>query len=727
MRTYCTYFDRNYLFKAAALIDSLNRHEKRPFRILAVCLDEVSRTILEKMKLPNVVAVPIHLLEERDEPLLEAKKNRSLVEYYFTLTPTVILRLLERYNLEEITYVDADLYFFSSPDPIFSEFTGHSVLIHEHRFSPRHSHRIIYGKYNVGLLCFRNDEKGLAVLKWWRDRCIEWCYARLEDGKYADQLYLDDWTERFTGIRVLENIGAGVAPWNHDQYAFSRDGEGKILVDGKPLIFYHYHALLMINPDVMVLDKFHVYAMDEEMLPLLFLPYIHALSHSVEAVKAILPDFDFGFDRQTPIQSTTSFAARKAFVAQLPETTVFPQKEMDLDGDWKGYLAVPAMMVNVILPSSPPKISIVTPSLNSSLFIEECIDSVLSQNYPNLQFVIMDGGSEDDTVRIIKKYEKHISFWQSRSDGGSYAAVAEGYGHTDGEIMTWLDACDKFQPNALTTVSSIFSQYPDIRWITGRPNGFDEGGGNLWATHPLPVWSRELLLKKRAIHPSIQQAGTFWKRNLWDRTGAMLNRDMTYAVDFDLWLRFFRYTQLYTVDALLAGVRAHPERKSLRFGDAYHAEAEKRLAGERDLRQQEGDESIVPAAPFIMVHWERGNTAKTLNEMGEDLYQAGDIDKSMAVFRQAVDENRDAAAAHNNLGVIYWQKGEKEKALRHLAAAVGEPPLYKPAFINYSRMLISLNRANDARSVCSAYLQEHPNDNDIMSIIREINHPNLVE
>ena len=679
------------------------------------------------MNLPNVVAIPIHLLEERDEPLLEAKKNRSLVEYYFTLTPTIILRLLKRFQLEELTYVDADLCFFSSPDPIFEEFEGHSVLIQEHRFSPRHRHRIIYGKYNVGLLCFRSDEKGLTVLKWWRDRCIEWCYARLENGKYADQLYLDDWTVRFEGVRVLENIGAGVAPWNHDQYTLRRDEADGILVDGKPLVFYHYHALLIINPDVMVLDKFHVYAMDEKMMSLLFLPYILSLSQSIKAVKTILPDFDFGFDPQTPIESTTSFAARKAFVSQLPDSLAFPQKEIDLDDDWKGYLAVPVMMVNVVMPSSPPKISMVTPSLNCGPFIEECIDSVLSQNYPNLQYVVMDGGSSDDTIQIIKKYEKHISFWQSRADGGPYAAINEGYRHTDGEIMTWLNACDKLHPNALTTVSSIFSQCPDIHWITGRPNGFDERGENLWATHLLPVWSRELLFRNKFGNPSIQQAGTFWRRSLWDRAGAALDRDMTDAVDFDLWLRFCRYAQLHTVDALLAGIRSYPARKSLRFRDEYLTKAEERLATERGLRQQEGEAAVPPAAPLIMVRLEPRNTGRTLNEMGEEFYQAGDIDKAIAVFHQAVDRDQDAAAAHNNLGVIYWQRGEKEAALEHLAAAVGKEPAYKPAFINYSRILLSLSRPSDARSVCSAYLREHPNDDDVINIIRETNPSNLVE
>jgi len=128
-----------------------------------------------------------------------------------------------------------------------------------------------------------------------------------------------------------------------------------------------------------------------------------------------------------------------------------------------------------------------------------------------------------------------------------------------------------------------------------------------------------------------------------------------------------------------------------------------------------------------MVHQEQENPGKTLNEMGEDLYQAGNIGKAIALFRRAVDENRDPAAAHNNLGVIFWQRGEREEALRHLAAAVGERPPFKPAVINYSRILISLNRAIDARSICSAYLEGHPNDNDIMNIIRETNPPKLVE
>src|SRR6266568_4558578 len=128
-RHYCTYCDSNYLVKALALVDSLQKWEKREFTLFVVCLDELTRLILNRLQPANVVTVPIHLLEQGDEALLAAKQNRSLVEYYWTLTPTVILRLLEGApETDALTYLDADLFFFSSPDPVFAEFDGHSAL-----------------------------------------------------------------------------------------------------------------------------------------------------------------------------------------------------------------------------------------------------------------------------------------------------------------------------------------------------------------------------------------------------------------------------------------------------------------------------------------------------------------------------------------------------------------------------------------------------------------------
>lgn len=184
-RYYCTYFDRNYLYKALALYQSLCAQSSGEFHLYVICLDEISRLILEKFQLKNVSLIPLHWIEKGDAALGEAKQNRSLVEYYWTITPTIILRILEwNPQIDVLTYLDADLFFFSSPEPIFAEFGSNAVLIHEHRFPARLEDRSeCSGRFNVGLMCVRGNEPGLKILRWWRERCNEWCYAKPEGGQ----------------------------------------------------------------------------------------------------------------------------------------------------------------------------------------------------------------------------------------------------------------------------------------------------------------------------------------------------------------------------------------------------------------------------------------------------------------------------------------------------------------------------------------------------------------
>jgi len=123
-----------------------------------------------------------------------------------------------------------------------------------------------------------------------------------------------------------------------------------------------------------------------------------------------------------------------------------------------------------------PTISIVTPSFNQAPFLEECIDSILSQNYPNLEYIIMDGGSTDGSVEIIKKYARHLTYWQSQPDGGQYAAINEGFTKTTGEIMAWLNSDDKLHSGSLKIVGGVFKHFEGIDWLTGRPTAWDENG-----------------------------------------------------------------------------------------------------------------------------------------------------------------------------------------------------------------------------------------------------------
>jgi hypothetical protein len=241
MARFCTYFDANYLFKGLALYRSLARHAPGS-ELWALCLDASSLQTLERLALPGLHPLPLAALEAAEPRLLAVKPGRSKVEYYFTCTPALLWHLLDgQARGESITYLDADLFFFASPEPLFAELRERSVAIIGHRFPSRLRALEVHGIYNVGWLTFADDGDARQCLAWWRDRCIEWCYDRVEDGKFADQRYLDDWPTRFHGVHVLANPGAGVAPWNVEAHPVTIRG-GRPWVEESPLIFYHFHG-----------------------------------------------------------------------------------------------------------------------------------------------------------------------------------------------------------------------------------------------------------------------------------------------------------------------------------------------------------------------------------------------------------------------------------------------------------------------------------------------------
>ena len=244
---YCTYFDRNYLANGLALHASLVRHAP-PFTLWVLCLDDETYAALTALALPGVRPLALAELEDADPELLAVKPTRSRVEYYFTSTPSLVRHVLDRAaDADAVTYVDADLGFFDDPAPIYAELVGHDVLIVEHRFPPRLQHMAErFGTYNVGLVAFRRSPAAQECLGWWRERCLEWCYDAFEPGRFGDQKYLDEWPARFSGVRVLAHKGAGVGPWNVSGYRLERKG-GRTLVDGEPLLFYHFHGLSPLN------------------------------------------------------------------------------------------------------------------------------------------------------------------------------------------------------------------------------------------------------------------------------------------------------------------------------------------------------------------------------------------------------------------------------------------------------------------------------------------------
>jgi len=208
-----------------------------------------------------------------------------------------------------------------------------------------------------------------------------------------------------------------------------------------------------------------------------------------------------------------------------------------------------------------PRIALVTPVLNSGKYLEQTIRSVLAQGYPNLEYFIVDGGSTDGTLNIIRKYESQISGWISEPDNGMYNAINKGFSRTSGEVMGWISATDKLQPGGLTVVGSVFRDLPEVEWITGRRTVYSDDGTTI-RIDPVMHWSRLRFLIGGSIR-HIQQESTYWRRSLWEKAGAHVDASRRAAGDFELWVRYFRHAPLYSVDALIGGFRDHPDSGSL--------------------------------------------------------------------------------------------------------------------------------------------------------------------
>jgi glycosyltransferase involved in cell wall biosynthesis len=252
-----------------------------------------------------------------------------------------------------------------------------------------------------------------------------------------------------------------------------------------------------------------------------------------------------------------------------------------------------------------PRIALVTPARNCAPYMEATIRSVLAQEYPNLDYFIVDGGSTDGTVDIIRKYEDRISGWISEPDNGMYDALNKGFARTTGEIMGWISATDTLHPGGLRVVGSVFRDLPEVEWITGRATACTEAGMTT-AILDTPHWSRWRFLM--GANRAIQQESTFWRRSLWERAGGCVDASRRMSSDFELWVRFFRYAKLYPVSGLIGNYRSHPDALGLQQQELCYRIQDQII--EAELRSSRGNRltkllrGITRALkPVSRVHW----------------------------------------------------------------------------------------------------------------------------
>jgi glycosyltransferase involved in cell wall biosynthesis len=206
--------------------------------------------------------------------------------------------------------------------------------------------------------------------------------------------------------------------------------------------------------------------------------------------------------------------------------------------------------------------------------------SVLDQAYPALEYVVMDGGSTDGSVEILRRYENRLAGWVSERDGGQYAAVANGIARTKGEIIGWLNSDDAYVPGALSVVGEIFAHFPEVEWLTTLCPLFWDREGRAVHAEAIAGYSAGAFHDGEHLPQGegfalgyIQQESTFWRRSLWERAGGF-DPDFPLAGDFALWARFFQHAPLCGITAPLGGFRVHGDQKTGRAFQKYSDEAE---------------------------------------------------------------------------------------------------------------------------------------------------------
>ncbi|GEM_PF-106698 len=500
-------------------------------------MDELVEQNLQRLALPHVSLIPLR--EAENARLLAVKPTRSRGEYCWTLTPFTPQFVFDRDNqVNRVTYLDADLFFFASPKILLDEFerSGKHVLITEHAYDPRYerSGRAKRGgRFCVQFMTFRRTPEGEKVMLWWQDRCLEWCYARVEDGKFGDQKYLDHWPELFGAeVHVLLQKDKTLAPWNVAH--FEKLCGGKL----NP-VFYHFQTLRIISPDeILLYSGWRV----GKASAALYQIYMDSLRHVVSRMKqeeipvAYLPRRKDLIGRLTTLKHKYIDGEKSVSLQGCMVDFVAPYSSQAMPaarGRVEGGRRISGKTTKKPMPDQP-LISIVTVVYNGAATLEHTIRGVIEQTYGNVEYIVVDGGSTDATLDILRKYEGNIDYWVSEKDAGIYDAMNKGISLTSGEIIGLINADDFYASrDVLASVAAVLTD-PDV----------DACYGDLCYVKQHDISTVVRYWQSSDFRPGAFEKAwcpphpTFFvRRKIYERFGVF---DLTYkiAADMELMLRF---------------------------------------------------------------------------------------------------------------------------------------------------------------------------------------------
>jgi len=292
MKQYATCFDRNYLSKGVALYRSLVHHSSEPFMLRVLVIDDSVEELaaIVRREIPgegmanaysrtrSISLFPLGMIADAD--IMAAKANRTHQEFCWSLASWWTRHIMRSGYIQEgetLTYLDADMFFFSDPAQVHAEIGAASVAILPHHFAPEHEARLLpNGKYCVSWVTFRNDETGNRVLAEWTGKVLARCKNEIRDGGIGDQGHLNDWPEKYPGVHVIENRGVSLAPWNQSAFEFGIQRGVPVvrslsLAIWSPVVAHHFHEFKRRAEGGYVLSGYKIH---DDVKWILYDPYI---------------------------------------------------------------------------------------------------------------------------------------------------------------------------------------------------------------------------------------------------------------------------------------------------------------------------------------------------------------------------------------------------------------------------------------------------------------------
>jgi nucleoside-diphosphate-sugar epimerase len=284
---FCVMSGKEYCLKVIAFHHSLQKH-CLCFNLWICCMDDFTFSLLKKLHLKNVHLIHVEDLE--DDALRKVKQERKPNEYCWTIKASLVEYLLTKYNLEKMIYCDGDLYFFSDPAAIFEEWGNYSVFLCPQRDLDWVEQ--MYGRFQAGLIGFKNDPYGRESLKWWKERCIEWCSHEENNGRFGDQKYLDQFPLFFQRVKISAHLGINAAPWNsiyNNNFEISTRNQ-QVFIQNQPLVVFHFACLSIFDQ-----DKFDLWSLDTLQIPnkilnQIYAPYLEEIRVAIKEIKAVAPN-----------------------------------------------------------------------------------------------------------------------------------------------------------------------------------------------------------------------------------------------------------------------------------------------------------------------------------------------------------------------------------------------------------------------------------------------------